>query len=132
MGNMLRVLVTIGILIGLLVVFFFITGSITKVTGLFISENVFSKEDMFMKCLEERDIALYLNSENVDVTLSDVESFDFLSGVDIFNCAENNQVCVEKGVNDFSKKFVWIIEGEKVLGDVGVEELSELSGCGYF
>lgn len=120
-----RVMVTVGILVALVVVFYLITSAITSTTGYFVSDVV-EKNKAFVECLKERDIVLYINSENVSLSLKSIQAKDFLEGIDVFNCYRDNLACVEKGVGEFPS---WIINKRKVNRDIGIYELAEFSGC---
>ena len=117
-----RVLLTLGI-VGIVVIsFFMITSAITKYTG--FSITIF-KED-FKSCLEKQEIVLYINTNNVPKTLESIELFDYLQYFEIINCLENNQICLEAGVDSFPS---WIIKGNLVKSDININKLKELSDC---
>lgn len=118
-----RILLTLGICIGLIFLFFFITEAITKHTGFSISET---KENDFDKCLKEQDIHIYINTNEVSTTLKKMQLFDSLQDFEITNCMINNQECLENGINSFP---TWIINGEKINKDISISELTEYSGC---
>jgi len=62
----------------------------------------------------------------VSLSLKGIQAKDFLEGVDIFNCYRNNLACVEQGVGEFPS---WIINKNKINGDIGIYDLAEFSGC---
>jgi len=113
----------LGVIVLLIALFYFITGTISKYTGFSVSG---SKDDDFRVCLEEKDITLYINSENPAKTLRKIELIDYLRDIKIFNCLRNNQVCLDKGVGAFP---TWIINKNKIEKDISISELSGLSGC---
>ncbi len=129
MERMQKVLVTTGVLVFLVIGFLLVTGTITKFTGMFISEEVLNNEQKFANCLKERGVVLYINSENAFETLENSEVKDYLQYFYIINCLRNKQVCIEVGVNDFSKTYVFVIGEEKIDGDIDVFKLSEISEC---
>jgi len=120
-----RVMATAGILVVLVIVFYLITSTITGITGYFVSDSV-GNDEIFIECLKEKNVVLYINSEDVALGLDGVEAMDFLEGVEVFNCYRDDLACVEKGIGEFPS---WIIEGGKINGDVSVYELAEFSGC---
>ena len=118
-----RVMITIGFGVLLLLVFYFISYSITKYTGLSVSDP---KADNFESCIKEKDITLYINTENLAETLRKVELMNYLKDIKIMNCLRNNQACAEKGVSFFP---TWIIEDNKIEGDILISDLTKFSGC---
>lgn len=126
MENANRVLISVGVLVVLFIGFYLISSTITRYTGLFVSEDVLDVDKEFIECLEEKDITLYINSEDPSESLRGLQIKDYITSINIFNCLRNNQVCLERGVNEFPW---WIIEGQKYYGDVSVDELKEFSGC---
>ncbi len=126
MEGMRKVLLTVGILVLLVAVFYFISSSITKYTGFFVSSDVLNKPSDFEVCLGEQDIALYINTEDVAKSLGKIKTVDFLEHVEIMNCIRNNQRCLEDGVSEFP---AWIINSKKIGRDVSIYELADFSGC---
>jgi|APSaa5957512622_1039677.scaffolds.fasta_scaffold203999_1 hypothetical protein len=120
-----RVMATVGVLVALVVVFYLITNTITSTTGYFVSDVV-EKDKAFIECLGEKDIVLYLNSEDIALSLENIQAREFLGGVSIFNCYRNNLACVEQGVGSFP---TWIFSDKKINRDITIYELSEMSGC---
>lgn len=118
-----RLLITLGIGILLVLVFFYITSSITKHTGFSISEF---KEDGFVSCLKDQEISLYINTEGTAKTLKKLILFDYLQYFQITNCLNNNQECLKNNVDSFP---TWIINENKINRDLSFDELSESSGC---
>lgn len=120
-----RIMITIAFGVLLLTSFYFISYSITKYTGLSISDP---KQDNFESCLKEKDIALYINTENIAETLKEVGLGNYLKDFKIMNCLRNNQVCSEKGISFFP---TWIIENNKIERDISISELTKFSGCKF-
>ena len=118
-----RILVTLGLAVVLVAGFFLITEAITKYTGFFVSEM---GENDFEVCLDEKDILLYVNTNNLAQTLRTIELIDYLEYVEITNCLRDNQNCLEKNINSFP---TWIIEDNIINRDITLEKLSELSEC---
>ena len=119
-----RILLTLGIAIVLVAGFFIITEAITKYTGFSITAE--SDIDNFKICLREKDIILYVNTNNFAESLSEIKLTEYLEDVGIVNCLRNKQVCLDAGVNSFPS---WGLEGELAKGDIEIGVLSELSGC---
>lgn len=118
-----RILATLGIGIALVLLFFFITDSITRHTGFSVSET---KEDGLTSCLKEQKISLYINTNNPAETLKKMELFDYLQYFQITNCFSNNQECLKNDINSFP---TWIIKTNRINREIGFNELLELSGC---
>ena len=119
-----RILITILIVAILIIGFFLVTEAITKFTGFAVTAK--SDVDDFKSCLREKEIILYVNTDNLVRTLKEIVLEDYLEDIEIVNCLRNNQNCLEKGVSSFPS---WIIVGILVEGDIKIERLSELSGC---
>ena len=120
--NITKVLISVSILVVLLIVFYFTTGFISKVTGLSISQD----KDTFEECLKQKDITLFINSENSAESLKEIELFSYLKHIEIMNCLRNKDICLSKGVDFFPS---WIINGKLIKNDISISELSESSGC---
>jgi hypothetical protein len=121
-----RVIATVGILVVLVIVFYLITSTITNTTGYFVFSDAVEKDKEFIECLNEKEVSLYINSKDIDLSLEKIKAKDFLEGVNIFNCYRNNLFCVEQGVGVFPS---WIIEKQKINRDITIYELADLSGC---
>ena len=121
-----RVLITIGVGIVLIVAFYIITTAITKYTGFSVSpidsEDV--KEKNLKNCLAEKNIVLYINTENPSEVLRSIEPSKYLSSIKIINCQKNSPSC--RGINDFP---AWDIEQKRIQGDISTKRLAEVSGC---
>ncbi len=94
-----RVLLTIAVLVGIVVVFYFISDNITRYTGLLISEDVLDREIRSLNCLEDRDVVLYINSADSAASLRESSLSDYLSYIKIFNCLENKDYCLMKNIS---------------------------------
>jgi len=123
MKNVQRILTTIGVGLVLVFGFYFITDAITKYTGFSVSPVV---DNDFETCLKGQDIVLYINSAESSETLRNIELVDYLENFEIVNCFNNNQGCLDNDVNSFP---TWIVNKNKILGDITLIELKELSGC---
>ncbi len=108
----------------LVVIFYFVASAITKYTGFSVVVNVEKKD--FNKCLEEKEIVLYINSNNPIETLDDFETKDFLGNVEVFNCLLNKFDCINRGIDYFP---TWVIDDEKISGDISIDVLAKVSGC---
>ncbi len=119
-----KILITLAIGLVLIIGFYIITDAITKYTGFF----VFDDKNDFEKCLEQQDIALFINTEDSTRSLKNIQLIDYLQYVNITNCLRNNEACLEKGVHSFPS---WIINNRKIEKDISFEELSEFSRCRF-
>ena len=120
-----RIILSFFVLIFLVGLFFFVTSSITKYTGLFVTEQTDQKNE-FLSCLENKDITVYINTRDTSESLRNLLAKDYLSSVKIINCAWNNERCVSAGIVSFPS---WIIEGKSIARDLSTDELSTMSGC---
>lgn len=118
-----RILLTILVGIVLVLLFFFVTSSITKHTGFSISEP---KENAFESCLKGYGVNLYINTDETGETLKDIILFDSLQYFQITNCLNNNQECLNNDINSFP---TWMINNNKINRDISLQELKELTGC---
>ena len=116
----------LGVFVVLLVIFYVVTGAITKYTGYSVSPV--EDESDFEKCLKEQYIVLYINSVDSSETLKGVELFDYLKYFDIVNCYADNSLCVEESVESFP---TWIVNEFKLEGDISFSELIKFSGCRF-
>jgi len=123
-----RILATVGIVVVLIIGFYFITGTISKYTGYFVSDDILDKKSDFEVCLAEKDITLYINSENSDVTLKYMRLKEYFDEIDIFNCLRNNRVCLNNNIRTFPS---WKIEGRIIPKDISFSELAQYSGCKF-
>jgi len=117
--------ITLGTFAVLLVIFFFITSSITKYTGYSITDTD-DKTD-FEKCLEEQHLVLYINTADSTKTLQEIQLIDYLQYFDIINCKTNNKPCLENKVNKFP---TWEINEYK-LEEISFSDLIKFSGCRF-
>ena len=124
MGPTQRILLTIGIVIVILAGFFLITNAITKYTGFSITPKQDSTS--LKDCLKEKEISLYVNTNDLAETLRKLELIDYLAGVEIHNCLIDNSICLDKKIGSFP---MWEINSELTDGDISKEELISLSGC---
>jgi len=120
-----RVLLTIGVLVLLVIVFYFFMGAITKYTGFFVSSGD-GEMNSVGDCLSKRDIQLYINSDDVVKSLRGSEVIDVLDEVEIINCLRDNERCLDEGVDEFP---MWIVNGIKLKKDISLFELLDYSEC---
>jgi hypothetical protein len=118
-----KVLITLGIGIVLIVVFFLITEAITKYTGLSISEDPLND---FRDCLNTKEITLFINAYDPTATLRNSRLIDYLSSFNIMNCLYDMDYCMQAGVEEYPSMN---IEGQLYSGEVSVEELAQHTGC---
>jgi hypothetical protein len=119
-----RILITIGIAVILVFSFYFISAAITKYTGYSISQA--DKDDDFKDCLLNKNIKLFINTNDVLITLKSLNTYEFLDSFLITNCNSIQQNCFESGINSFP---TFIINGNIINKDITVQELSEYSLC---
>ncbi len=119
-----KILVTLIVGIFIIVGFYLITEAITRYTGFAITEKTIPSK--FKSCLREKEITLYVNTENLRETLSKINLVNYLEDVKIFNCLRNNNFCIQKGISNFPS---WEIENQIIARDINIEELGRYSSC---
>lgn len=118
-----RIFISILILIGLIVVFYFVTYGVTQLTGRSISQ---SQTKELEECLEKQDITLYIKSDNTDTELKRNDLFEYMRYFKIQNCINNNKPCDDNSIDYFP---TWIINNKKIVGYVSISELEVYSNC---
>ena len=126
-----KVLVSIGVLIVLVVIFYFSAKAITNYTGKAVADvNSNSVED-FAKCLSDKNAKMYGaywcgHCQNQKRMFGDAVKY-----IDYIECdagGENSQadLCSQKGIGGYPS---WEINGKLYSGEMNLAKLSELSGC---
>lgn len=124
--NKKRIFITIIAGILAVLAFYLISSAITKYTGYSVGD----KETDFKACLKEKTLVLYVNTEDLASSLQKLKLIEYSDYFEIINCAINNKPCLEKDISSFPDP-TYIIEGKKVIGDISINKLSEISGCKY-
>ena len=115
------IFISVIVLLGLVIGFYFISNNITKYTGFSIS----TEDSDFNSCLQGQDITLYINTNNLQ-SLKDIQLFDYLQDFKMINCFGDNKICLENEISSFP---TWIINKNKIENDISLSELKEISGC---
>ena len=118
------VVLTIFSIVLLTASFYLITKSISKTTGYVISGD--ETENKFYDCLKEKNITLYINTDNITTTIDQIETKDTLEYVRVFNCIENGEFCDNQRITSFP---TWIINNNKIEKDISLQELIKYSEC---
>lgn len=118
-----RILITLGIAIILIAVFYFITSAISQFTGYAVVEEPL---DEFRDCLKNNNVELFINSNDIKVSLNKIQTNLYLDSVRIVNCNTDNKECLDNEIIDFP---FWIVNNIKIHNDISVNELSQYSGC---
>lgn len=121
MNNIEKVALTLFLLALFAFGFYFITDSITRYTGFSVFDD--TKTSL---CLSEKNITLFINSDNSALSLEKIEAKEYLSAVKIMNCNNNRQFCNNEGINYFP---MWKIEGKKIESDISTKDLLMLADC---
>lgn len=83
--------------------------------------------DAFAGCLADKQVTMYgayWCSHCADEKARFGDSFKYVPYVE---CTEETQICIDKGVEGYP---TWILgDGTKLIGEQGLEKLSEASGC---
>jgi hypothetical protein len=118
-----KILLTVGFAVILFLGLYAITGAISMFTGYFISGN--DKDDVAV-CLGEKNIKLYVNTNDLASTLKKMDSRDYLGYAKIVNCMRNNQECINNNINTFP---TWVIFQQRFERDISLDELKTTTGC---
>jgi len=113
-----RILITLGIIALLIMILYFVSSLITKFTGFAVSVESYEAN-----CIKNKNIQLYINSENSYEDLKSMNS-EFFQYIKITNCARNPD-CDLKGISYFP---MWIINGER-YDNMNDEMLLIKTGC---
>jgi len=134
MNSITKVVITVIILIILTAGFYYVTKTISAVTGKSIlgfvikdDENTSEGQlDGFAKCLSEKEAILFIN-EGCPYCAKQKEIFgNSVQYLDIVKCEEYGGTCSE---NKIDRVPTWLINGEKYVGVQTLESLFEISGC---
>ena len=137
MKPIVKVLMSIAILAVLVIGFYYITKTISAVTGKSIlgwliktdvDENEDQKLNDIAKCLSEKGVVLYVNGNCPHCKNQENDFGSGLKYLNIVECTKTPEVCEEKWP---SWVPAWEIPGKEdfVYGRQSFEKLSELTGC---
>ena len=129
-----KLVISIGILVGVIVLFLVIYFALGKITGGAVSVDA-SSADQFAKCLSEKNVKMYgaywcphcVNNKemfgNGGKILVDLGIY-----VECDSGGENPQpdVCFEKGVEGYP---TWEINNKLYSGEMSLDKIAGLSGC---
>jgi len=126
MNEKLRVFVTLGVLVFLIVGFYLTSKTITDVTGRSIAGWIIKGLDDQDSCLEETDITLYVRQgcgycvKQKDTLGDDINLFN------VVECSETPEICSEAGIRGVP---TWKINGQEYLGVKTLDQVKEIVGC---
>jgi len=123
MNKLHKALLTIAAAIVLVLVFYFIANTITKFTGYVVAEPL---DNEFAACLEEKDVTLYINTEDPEEILKNSKVIEYLKNIKIMNCQRNPESCEELGIITFP---TWLVNNQIIAGELSLEDLSKYSAC---
>lgn len=123
-GNGMKWVVISGIVLIVLVAgFYIILNNISNsYSGLSIYQN---KDAELEKCMQNQDLNVYVSS-NLDEFAVKSNIAGYLHYFKIFDCAQNNALCTE---NMISENVVFIINNQRISGDIDEQQLKQLTGC---
>lgn len=112
----------------LLIMGFLILGTIATILLRSPSEPVDSgRYDVFAQCLASKNLTMYGAVWCSHCKAEKALFGDSFKYVPYVECTENPNLCLEKGVESYP---TWIDKnGEKYIGEQGLEKLSQISGC---
>jgi len=122
-----RVVISIVVLLVLVAAFYFITSTITRLTGFTITgKAVYSAErlDNLAKCMTEKGIKLYTNPTCTHCNAQKRLFKTAIQYVDVIECDYTIAKCY-----DLLGVPAWDINGDIFYGKKEIKELIELSGC---
>jgi len=119
-----KILVTLSILTLLILILYFASDIITKTTGKVVFEG-YSKNE-FHDCLKTQNITLYMLSNNLNKSLSELQWEEELPYIKVFNCVDDKDYCLNQKIDSFP---TWMINAKKINHDISISELSKYSGC---
>ena len=120
-----KLLITLGVAIVLVLIFYVIASTITRLTGYVVTDPI---NDKFADCLEEQDITLYINSDEPANILRNSEVIDYLDNIKIMNCLRNSESCDDLSIINYP---TWLINNQIIAGELTLEDLSKYSGCDF-
>ena len=126
MDKKVKVLVTLGVLILVVAMFYLISYTITKTTGYSITgKSVYSKEEKIQlgNCLKNNNVVLYCS----DLAISCMRQRKELDGVfeyiNYVDCSENSGECQDLSLP------AWKIDDKFYYGIKDLQRLSDSTGC---
>lgn len=117
-----KALLTLGAVVVLIIVLYFVANAITTYTGYSIKENV----DEFAKCLSEKGAVMY-GTDSCHFCQEQKKLFgDSFEYINYVNCDSNGEECISKGIAGYP---TWIIDEEAHEGVQDFDMLAEYTGC---
>lgn len=126
MDKRLKVFITIGILIGLVLAFYLVSYAITKFTGYSITgKAVYSKEEKIQlgKCLQGKDVILYCSILSLNCQRQKKELGLVYNYINYVECTENPEECKDLSLP------AWKISNKFYYGIKDAGKLAESTGC---
>lgn len=126
MDKRVRVLITIGILVGLALAFYFISYAITKFTGYSITgKAVYSKAEKIQlgRCLQDKGIILYCSALSLNCLRQKTGLGLVYNYISYIECSENFEACEDLSLP------AWEIGKRFYYGIKDLEFLAQKSGC---
>jgi hypothetical protein len=80
----------------------------------------------FQTCIRQKEVVLYINTNNPSQILGNLQVVSSLNHIKIKNCYNAKSECDSLGLSKFPS---WIINGQKVEGDINEDILAKYSGC---
>ena len=117
-----RIFISLVILIFLLILFFSITGLISKFTGFLISDHIGFNQT----CLKGKDITLYVNTNDNSNSLKEINAKEFLDDVSIINCFKNPNFCELRLITVYPS---WVINNEIFPENLDKNDILLKTGC---
>ena len=133
MKQIIKVVISVAILLVLTIGFYYVTKTISNVTGKSIIGWIIKQEpknseelNSFVKCLSSKGVILFVN-ENCPYCRKQKDYFgNSLQYLEVIACETYGESCSE---NNIEHVPTWKINGVNYAGVKSIEELSMLSGC---
>lgn len=120
-----KIILTSLLIVIITLALYIITKTISNLTGFSIADPTGSKAGV-TECLKQKDITLFINSQNPMDELNKIKAQEILTLIKIVNCNKNTYFCSENLIAEYP---TYVIETNKIVKDLTYEELVGLSGC---
>lgn len=120
-----EILISLAVLVVLVVVFYIIASTITRLTGFTITgKAIYSDVELedFVRCLNNEGIKLYFSPTSSECKSQKKLFKDAFPYLDIIDCSLED-------CSDLEEVPAWEIDGKVIYGKQEIKNLEELTGC---
>ena len=128
MNKRIKILVSIGVIVVIATLFYFVSQAITKSTGYTVGDNRINE---FASCLTEKGSIIYVYSVDCEACNKQKSLFgDSWKYLNVINC-ETNENSGEAGclVIKVTQQPTWFLNNRMRSGEKSLELLSNITGC---